>query len=117
LAVETLARIAGDEGLPPETRIRASSELLNRGYGKPVEFREEHREQVVKKESALENRLYGKQIADMSEEEMEAEIDKMLKEREEEKAFRERIGYKSAAQVRAECQKALAESGNPLAGC
>jgi hypothetical protein len=57
------------ENLSPNVRIKAGAELLNRGFGKPVEFREEHRAQVAGKESALETALYGKRIADMTEEE------------------------------------------------
>ncbi|MDR1229028.1 MAG: hypothetical protein LBK55_08460 [Azoarcus sp.] len=66
LAVDTLARIAGDETLSPDTRIRACAELLNRGYGKPVEHREEHREQVTRESS----------IKDLTDEELEAEMKK-----------------------------------------
>jgi hypothetical protein len=87
LAVKTLAQIAGDENLSPDARIRASAELLNRGYGKPVEFREEHREQVTCEES-------GRSVKDMSQDEIDAEIEAILSRREERKAFQEQIGYK-----------------------
>ena len=40
-AVTVLAGLMKDESQPPETRIKASMALLDRGYGKPVEYREQ----------------------------------------------------------------------------
>lgn len=36
-AIETLAAIMGDTGMPPASRVTAAQALLDRGYGKPVQ--------------------------------------------------------------------------------
>jgi hypothetical protein len=39
-AVKTLASLMCDEAQPPEVRLKACAALLDRGYGKPVEYKE-----------------------------------------------------------------------------
>ncbi|GHU18684.1 hypothetical protein FACS189475_04560 [Betaproteobacteria bacterium] len=63
-AVTVLAGLMKDEAQPPETRIRAAQTLLDRGYGKPIEYREQ---------TILENR---NSFRDLSDDELAQELEK-----------------------------------------
>jgi hypothetical protein len=62
-AIETLASLMRDAAQAPETRVRAANSLLDRAYGKPVEYREQI---TLEKHS----------FADLSDDELAAELER-----------------------------------------